>query len=78
MPWSLNEVQFPKELRPRSSSTPWPTATSLNEVQFPKELRHDGVACFQSSEYPGLNEVQFPKELRPRMPDATAWFTEPQ
>jgi len=46
-------------------------------VQFPKELRHDGVACFQSSEYPGLNEVQFPKELRQvSQPGASqAWYS---
>ena len=41
IPAYLNEVQFPKELRPvrrmRTSKAP----ASLNEVQFPKELRDE-------------------------------------
>ena len=35
----LNEVQFPKKLRPRSGTQVALTTASLNEVQFPKEMR---------------------------------------
>ena len=40
---SLNEVQFPKELRPWPAKQRPDPAWSLNEVQFPKELRHAPV-----------------------------------
>ena len=35
----LNEVQFPKELRPRCRCRSRSLCQGLNEVQFPKELR---------------------------------------
>ena len=37
--WYLNEVQFPKELRPASPTVAVSCMPHLNEVQFPKELR---------------------------------------
>ena len=39
IPTYLNEVQFPKELRPPSNRTRRGRPPGLNEVQFPKELR---------------------------------------
>ena len=36
---SLNEVQFPKELRQKESTRRWHVPWGLNEVQVPKELR---------------------------------------
>ena len=61
---SLNEVQFPKELRPAASPSSTASPTSLNEVQFPKELRPH-LEAGKTTSTPSLNEVQFPKELRP-------------
>ena len=40
---NLNEVQFPKELRPRGSARRAAWRGNLNEVQFPKELRRWGL-----------------------------------
>ena len=59
----LNEVQFPKELRPRGRAGLRAAASGLNEVQFPKELRQQTTTVVVALKR-CLNEVQFPKELR--------------
>ena len=43
-PPRLNEVQFPKELRPGPRRRLRAGLTRLNEVQFPKELRPGGAS----------------------------------
>ena len=65
---SLNEVQFPKELRPANRLRRDLRVPGLNEVQFPKELRL--VVNFKpEGRGTSLTEVQLPMVLRPPVGD---------
>ena len=73
----LNEVQFPKKLRPRSGTQAALTTASLNEVQFPKEMRpeepvarlqgwHASMKCSSRGNCDATNHVPVPKREVPQ------------
>ena len=72
----LNEVQFPKELRPVVRVLP--SRALAASMKCSSRRNCDRSASTTKSSRSGLNEVQFPKELRPRIADGQTRLAQPQ